>query len=382
MKVATAGIGEVIAFMIIAAFVALPIVLTGYNFYFFVKPFGTLTPKKQRTRFLCYLATPILGELCQGLWISMFVGVSMKQWNEPIITGGASDENFHSLTASGLDWWMYTLLLLSVLAVWFMNVRYDTRKPPLVSVLLIGLAASANVVSLLYCIQLSKNLEKEANILVLYVLPVNWLLITLRTLADEFASQVKLMRENGEPTGLNAFLCKLFTSNGGRFGVIFTSLVPIAAVVFIIQILAGQGADAFVKTFTDTADWTFSQQTPPPPEYYEGHYLCTVAAGGHHKLVKPTRYGVRRGERIIVNRQLCIANAFEDLIAERTPRFHKAVRGFYDRHGYPICRFITTPLRADITYLLMKPLEWVFLAVLYLFDPQPERRIARQYTGR
>ncbi|MGN1181023.1 MAG: DUF6688 family protein [Suilimivivens sp.] len=27
----------------------------------------------------------------------------------------------------------------------------------------------------------------------------------------------------------------------------------------------------------------------------------------------------------------------------------------------------------------MKPLEWIFLIVLYLFDEKPENRICRQY---
>ena len=112
---------------------------------------------------------------------------------------------------------------------------------------------------------------------------------------------------------------------------------------------------------------------------YEGHYLCTVAAGGHKKVVKPLRFGKRHGAVIIVNRQLCVANAFEDLIHERTPKFHKKVRNFYDTHGYPLSNIITTPLRADIVYVLMKPLEWVFLLVLYTFDTDPEKRISAQY---
>ena len=29
----------------------------------------------------------------------------------------------------------------------------------------------------------------------------------------------------------------------------------------------------------------------------------------------------------------------------------------------------------------MKPLEWIFLIVLYLFDVKPENRIATQYIG-
>ncbi len=106
-----------------------------------------------------------------------------------------------------------------------------------------------------------------------------------------------------------------------------------------------------------------------------------MAAGGHKKVVKPLRLGIRRNETIVVNRQLCIANAFEELIQERMPRFHRRIRHLYDTYGYPLSRKITTPARADFVYLMMKPLEWVFLIVLYTFDLRPEQRIARQYTG-
>jgi len=137
--------------------------------------------------------------------------------------------------------------------------------------------------------------------------------------------------------------------------------------------------DGPVKAFTMTADWTFSTQVPPPPIEYEGHYLCTVAAGGHKEVVKPLRYGKRRGAIIIVNRQLCIANAFEDYIQEKMPKFHKIIRTFYDTYGYPVSKHITTPHRADVIYILMKPLEWIFLLFLYTFDTNPEGRIKRQY---
>ena len=159
----------------------------------------------------------------------------------------------------------------------------------------------------------------------------------------------------------------------------FFMLFPVAALLEIILILFGQGPDGVVKAFTMTADWRFSTQIPPPPVEYEGHYLCTVAAGGHRNIVKPIRFGKRRGAVIVVNRQLMIANAFEELLQDRLPAFHRKVRKFYDDHGYPLSQVITTPLRADIIYYLMKPLEWVFLVVLYMFDSDPENRINRQY---
>ena len=113
--------------------------------------------------------------------------------------------------------------------------------------------------------------------------------------------------------------------------------------------------------------------------YQDEHYLCTVAAGGHRKVVKPIRMGLRHGHKVIVNRQLCIANAFEQILEEKTPRFHKLVRGFYDKYGFPIARFIKSRWIADFIYIIMKPLELIFLVVLYLVDVNPENRIAVQY---
>ena len=82
------------------------------------------------------------------------------------------------------------------------------------------------------------------------------------------------------------------------------ALFVIVAFFEIFAVLAGQGIDAPVKAFTDTADWTFSQQTPPPPLEYDGHYLCTVAAGGHKRVVKPIRFGRRRGAIIVDRREV------------------------------------------------------------------------------
>ncbi|MBQ3948631.1 MAG: hypothetical protein II656_08935, partial [Ruminococcus sp.] len=175
-------------------------------------------------------------------------------------------------------------------------------------------------------------------------------------------------------------LHKLMSKVSGMTALSFGLMIPIIVVCEILYIINGQGPDGFIKAFTDTADWTFSKQTPPPPKEYEGHYLCTVAAGGHEKVVKPQRYGIRRGQKISVNRQLLVANAFEDLIQERCPKIHRVVRNFYDKHGYPVSKHITTKSRADIVYILMKPLELLFITTLYLFDKDPENRIAVQYS--
>ena len=113
---------------------------------------------------------------------------------------------------------------------------------------------------------------------------------------------------------------------------------------------------------------------------YDEHYLCTVAAGGHRKVVKPLRVGMRHGHRVLVNRQLCVANAFEQILEEKTPAIHRIiVRHIYDKTGYPLSRHIRTKWMADVIYFAMKPLEWLFLIVLYAVDVRPEDRIAVQY---
>lgn len=93
------------------------------------------------------------------------------------------------------------------------------------------------------------------------------------------------------------------------------------------------------------------------------------------------RLAERHGHRIVVNRQLLVANAYEDLLAERLPGVHRRVRHFYNTYGYPIAGHIRNRRTADLVYLLMKPLEYFFVIVLYLFDTKPENRIAVQYLG-
>ena len=94
-------------------------------------------------------------------------------------------------------------------------------------------------------------------------------------------------------------------------------VIPLVFILICILVLFGQRPDEAIKAFLETSDWTLSTKISPPPITYDGHYLCTVSLRGHKNIVKPIRMGIRHGERIVVNRQLCIANAFEDLIKKK-----------------------------------------------------------------
>lgn len=256
------------------------------------------------------------------------------------------------------------------------------KMPPLVSVFSIASVILLNVMSILFAIQVSANPITNLQFC-FYVYHFNVLLVSVFAVREHMKAQSEYLGSRVEEFKDRKNLLWLYmkVTKVSQYALpVFMAVFIIAGLLEIFAVLAGQGADAPIKVFTDTADWTFSKQIPPPPKEYEGHYLCTVAAGGHEKVVKPVRLGRRRGAIIVVNRQLCIANAFEEAIAEQFPKFHRWIRHVYDTYGYPLSELITTPGKADIVYFLMKPLEWVFLLYLYLTDTRPEERINRQYT--
>ncbi|HEU4534058.1 MAG TPA: DUF6688 family protein, partial [Polyangiaceae bacterium] len=147
----------------------------------------------------------------------------------------------------------------------------------------------------------------------------------------------------------------------------------------VVQALWLGHAGAALDVVTNTCGHVLSR-VPVVVLEHDCHYLCTVAARGHAWLVRPERLGRRHGVTIVVNRQLAIANAFEDLLHERWPRFGRFARRAYDRLGLPLSRYLRRPWLADLTYLAMKPAEWLFaLALLFLDRGDPERRIDRMY---
>lgn len=155
--------------------------------------------------------------------------------------------------------------------------------------------------------------------------------------------------------------------------------IPVFLLITLILILFGQDANSLVKVFTETTTWTFSQKMHPPILDHTGHYLCTVAAKGNPNIVKPLRVGTRHGNTIIVNRQLQIANAFEEMIQDHVPKLHHFIRKNYDKYGYNLSLKINNEVNSNRMYLLMKPLEWCFLTCLYLGCVDPEKKIAKQY---
>ncbi len=171
-----------------------------------------------------------------------------------------------------------------------------------------------------------------------------------------------------------------------KFPALLILCLPILKMITSFLMIFGQRPDAIIRAFTDTYKHGFSQLDPLCANVQcGGHFLCSVAANGHSQIVRPIRYGERAGGMIICNRQLLIANAFEELIEQRFRMTHQIIRRNYNRVGNLVRRHdhvFNNRTIADLIYLLMKPLELVFLLVLYTFDRKPEDRIAQQYLNR
>lgn len=347
-----------------------PFILTVFNIL-------NLFKKKKIKENLIDILTFLLGII---LTVILYLLYEFKDYNQALRLGGSEIE-LHSPIAS---WSMPTVLTISLVGIIsFALIRIKKLNlPPLV---IVGAMSGIFVCStyiIIYIIQLSSNIG-TGGILFLTLFPINYILCSIRAVMEI----MKIYKEKNIQAReyKNKFLnkCSKIFYNIENWPIIAIVLsIPFTAILICILVLFGQRPDEAIKAFLETSDWTLSTKISPPSVTYDAHYLCTVSLRGHKNIVKPIRMGIRRGEKIVVNRQLCIANAFEDLIQERTPKFHHFIRHIYDKYGYPLSKHINNAIEADITYFIMKPLEWVFLIVLYLFDEKPENRIATQYIGK
>lgn len=366
--------GLVISGLFCGIFIIYPVVLTAAELYLLFRTKGR--ERLFRRGIIFDIITFSLGILYSFLYLGIAQSVMFSSdWN-------ATLRNAELHTPIFTESWPTLAVIACIGAAGYFIIGFCPLKklPPLVIVA--GMAAMylSAAESILWGIQICKSPEY----LILLLLPFNCIVITAKTVIYKVSEWKKIPRQTYKIDRI-PFLrgCNRLLMKSERWSIAALLLMwPIAGVLIALLTLLGQAPDAVIKAWTETSDWNLSAKTAPPNIYYDEHYLCTAAAGGHRKIVRPVRSGVRHGHRVTVNRQLCIANAFEQVLEEKTPRFHRAVRGFYDRYGFPIAKMIRSPFAADVVYIMMKPLEYLFLIVLYLTDINPENRIALQYTDK
>ena len=276
-----------------------------------------------------------------------------------------------------------TILVIGITGLCILNLIEVNRTPPLIPVLAMSSLYLGILLSIVFTVQVFDFGRMGWFELFLLLPPLNFILMGLRAIfciIREYEPSPDRMSKIENSPALS-FASKMLGDAKAWPFIALIMMIPLLGILICVLMIFGQAPDAVIKAFTETADFRLSQKIPPQQIYRDEHYLCTVAAGGDRKIVKPLRMGVRHGHPVVVNRQLCIANAFEQVLEERLPRFHKMVRSFYDTCGFPVASLIRTKRSADLVYFIMKPLEWFFLIVLYMSDTYPEDRIAMQYTG-
>lgn len=373
--------GAVISGMFIyGGFMIFPLVLTGAEIYLLVR--GRKNHALYKKGRIFDVAGVVLGVLYSLIYLSLFYEVFFgRDWPEQLV-----NRQTHTPLYTKAQLTVAAIAVAAVAGYLIVNYIPIEKMPPLALVL--GMAAMylGAAESVVWGIQVFRGDVFDC---LLLLFPFNCLLLTARTVSHKMWEWRQMMeaddarRERYREGGGILRACNRFLARSERWPLAaFLLMWPLLGILIGVLVLFGQKPDAVIRAFTETSDWTLSQKVAPQNVYYDEHYLCTVAAGGHEKIVKPKRLGVRHGHQVIVNRQLCVANAFEQVLEERTPRFHRRVRHVYDTYGFPVAKLIHSEYMADVVYFLMKPLEWMFLIVLYLTDANPENRIAIQYTGK
>ena len=237
-------------------------------------------------------------------------------------------ENFIDYTTFilGIFLTVFWYIVLGIFAVGLISyILIRKRKlnlPPLAIVCAMSGTVICSIYMVMFIIQISKNFD-IIEVPFLAIFPLNYILCSLRAKIEimKVYKEQNLEQKEYKNKFLNKCSKILYDTDNWPILAIILS-IPLMAILICILVLFGQRPDEAIKAFLETSDWTLSAKVSPPSVTYDAHYLCTVSLRGHKKLVRPIRMGIRHGEKIVVNRQLCVANAFEDLIQEKTPRFH------------------------------------------------------------
>ncbi len=368
----------ILSLLIVSLFFDIPLLSLLLNL---AELFGILQKMKLHSENTIANINEIILTLIGPIVFFVFFINGLYEYSRPLTT--ESSPMYHTPIAGEHIFTVVVFTCLAIASFWILNVS-EGRLPPIIGCITLTFCFIGIVLNIALIVQLLKIKDIYIWWLIIFY-PLNTSILYINTIRKN--ANLFIKRNNDENRySSNAFLNFLYRSmlsiSFRAYPLILIMFIPLLIIVQIILMLFGQKPDSIIKAMTQTCDWTFSQHTPPPIiEIHDntGHYLCTVAAKGHKRLVKPIRYGIRHGGIIKVNRQLLVANAFENLLEEYVPPIHRFIRRVYNRIGIPLYRYINNPWASDVVYILMKPLELFFIFCLYCVDANPENRINRQY---
>lgn len=304
-----------------------------------------------------------------------FIYLSMADLNE--INNCCTDS---AVFSPGHRSGIYLIILICTASYFYCTYR-KKLAPPLQELLINIFILTGLVFNVLFCIHVQKS---DPGLWLIGNAPIILLFLMVLVKNHRFLTDQLLNNEDGKNKPHQNLTLRLLVAKPLlKYPILLLLSLPVLILISLCLFVFGQKPDTLIRAFTDTYKHGFSQLDYMCDNVQcGGHYLCSVAANGHKSIVKPIRYGQRHGHKIICNRQLLIANAFEQLMQEKLPWLHKPVRKHYNKVGNLIHRYYSIfncKGISDIVYFLMKPFEWIFLVVLYFFDQKPENRIASQY---
>ena len=349
-------------FYFILILIFIPVVLNSIDFLIFLFK-GKRSYHKTLTKSLD-VATLV------GLPLFYFLG--FDQYTNDCCTESASFSPEHSLT-------IYSLIFICVLTYFISSYKKGIISP-IIETLINTILLGAIIFNIFIALQIEPPLGLIGNLPII-ILFVFELIKNHKNISDYSSTFDYNSLSKIEKLSWYLLNSKLIL----KIPILLILCLPVLTLISGFLLLFGQKPDSIIRAFTDTYKHGFSQLDHLCDNVEcGGHFLCSVAAKGHKNLVTPTRLGERAGNKIMCNRQLLISNAFEELIEEKLPNLHKFTRRNYNKVGNLIHRYygiFNRKIVADSVYILMKPLEWIFLITLYTFDQKPEDRINKQYLS-
>ena len=233
----------------------IPGVLTIWNIYnFFAK-------KPKYKRIIAWLTIWIGGFLYYFLYEAGFQ--PSGDWKEAVYV-----YETHYSISSQYGWTVVVPVILGLIALLILYSVQADRQPPLFAAFLIAFVVIFNVISIAFAIQIGNQMKSHSDGFVnmfLYLYQFNLFVLSVSAVKNHMREQIKLYqsrRKNAESTKMAWLYCRIRCFE--RYPVlVFACFFFIIAVFEILFILAGQGADAPIKAFTDTAssdgvEWALS----------------------------------------------------------------------------------------------------------------------------
>ena len=256
--------------------------------------------KKQQPTIVLWFG--LFGCFLEAIFIFIVKDMTFYDWSESLI-----NSQKHALIWTGAYPTFFTLAALTLLALIIYSYWDANSLSPLANVFCISGILGGVVLLLVFDNQLQVA-SFHTFFLLIYSIHLLWVRIK-----EWQGDRTEISYENR----LLRWLHQLLNQSRNWPWLAVLVALPTLALVVLVLMLFGQQPDSMIKAWTNTADWAFSQKIPPQNLIIDEHYLCTVAAGGHENVVKPQRMGVRHGHPVVVNRQLCIANAFEQVLERK-----------------------------------------------------------------